>query len=249
MDMAFLSLLLTVFLQGQAADPSPAELLKSIDEQSSSFKDLTLEAKLVIHEAGPNSVREVGLTIQAKGGKRIIRFTSPEDIKGMGFLLENADTMYAILPAFGNRIRRLGTKQIGQSFMGSDFSSADFLGGKFSEVLDAKLVSSDAQVWLLNGTAKAGKESEYSSRTFRVEKSSRRLLQIEDFGAEGKKGRTVTFDEFKKVEGDSDCVLPGLWVSIDHLRKDHKSELRVLSAKANQGLGDELFKKEALVPK
>ena len=61
--------------------------------------------------------------IQKGTTKRLVRFLAPGDIKGMGMLVESADTMYALLPAFGNRVRRLGTHQVSQSFMGSDLAS------------------------------------------------------------------------------------------------------------------------------
>lgn len=239
---------LILLLSVQATDPSAADILKSVDEKAAAFQDLTLEASLSISEVG-GATRQVTFTFQEKAVKRLIRFTGPEDIKGMGFLFDGADAIYALLPAFGNRVRRLGANSLNLSFMGSDFSPRDLSGARLADSLEAKLVSGDASTWLLSCTPKAGKELGSSSRTVTVDRQNRRILRIEDFGEDGKKTRTLTFENFIKPEGDADMSVAGLVTAVDHVRSDHKSVLRIVAAKSNQGLGDELFKKEALAPK
>ena len=100
-------------------------LLVRTDKQNNAFKDARFEFKMRIKEPS-GQVREIEFTTLQKGNqKRLVRFLAPADVKGMGFLSESADVMYALLPAFGNRVRRLGSHQMNQSFMGSDLSSSD----------------------------------------------------------------------------------------------------------------------------
>src|SRR4051794_3890350 len=90
-------------------EPTPAEILKLTDKAHGDFVDLTTEAKLVIREPGQSSGREYQFVTISRGNeKRIVRFLAPGDVKGMGMLVENRDTMYAFLPGF-QRVRRLGT--------------------------------------------------------------------------------------------------------------------------------------------
>src|SRR5438445_378170 len=92
----------------RAGEPTADEILKMQDKAHGNFVDLTSEAKMIIREPGQTVGREFTFMTISKGNeKRLVRFTSPGDVKGMGMLTESRDTMYAYLPGF-NRVRRLG---------------------------------------------------------------------------------------------------------------------------------------------
>src|SRR5436190_1050793 len=106
------------------ADPG-ADLLKQVDDRLNAFKDGVFESKLLVREPGVAAAREYGFTTYQKvPDRRLVRFTAPGDVKGMGVLVENNETMYVFLPGF-QRVRRMGSHVKNQTFMGSDFSFED----------------------------------------------------------------------------------------------------------------------------
>src|SRR5579872_6331640 len=116
------ALALTLVSAGAWADaaPNPEKLLQAVDKQANNFKDATFQFKMRIKEPG-GQAREIEFSTLQKGTqKRLVRFISPGDIAGMGMLMENPESMYVLLPQFGNRVRRMGTHAKGQSFFGSD---------------------------------------------------------------------------------------------------------------------------------
>src|SRR5260370_353947 len=122
------------------AELSGPEILRKVDAELNAFTDGTFESRLLLKH--PNGQpREYGfVTYQKVPNKRLVRFTAPGDIKGMGVLVENPEVMYVFLPGF-QRVRRMGTHVKNQTFMGSDFSFEDMSQTTFGNTYDAKLLS------------------------------------------------------------------------------------------------------------
>src|SRR3954465_14248343 len=121
---------------------SGPEVLQKVDHAMNSFADGTFESKLLIHGSN-GQARELSFTTYQKvPDKRLVRFSAPGDLKGMGVLVENKDTMYVFLPGF-QKVRRVGTHVKAQTFMGSDFSYEDMSLSRYSPTYDAKLVKED----------------------------------------------------------------------------------------------------------
>jgi outer membrane lipoprotein-sorting protein len=226
------------------ADPTGPELLQKLDRALNSFDDGIFESKLLIKTPDGTS-REYGfITYQKSPDKRLVRFTSPGDVKGMGVLVENAETMYVFLPGF-QRVRRMGTHIKNQTFMGSDFSYEEMSQTAFTPSFDAKLVGQDDKTYSLELTAKAGKDLEFPRLRIVVDKTYFFPLRTEYLDASGKKLKTQIREDYKK-DG------PEHWqptrVSItDHRRNDHTSEIIFSSSKLNTGLKDDLFTQRSLV--
>lgn len=234
-----------------ADEPSPAEIIKLVDKAQGDFKDLTTDSKLVVMEPGATSGREYRFVTISKGNeKRLVRFLEPGDVKGMGMLIEGRDTMYALLPAFGNRIRRLGTHVKNQGFMGSDVSTEDMAGGTLADVYDVKVVSGSengGKEWKLELTVKPGKEAEFPRRFMWVQKDINQITRFEDFDAKGTNVRSSWRSDYRKDEGPANHYTPFLLRIVDHRRNDHVTEIRMLSAKVNQNVPDDTFTQRALV--
>src|SRR4051794_10211502 len=119
-----------------AGEPSGPEVLQKVDQQLNSFTDGVFESRLRVRTPD-GQAREYGFTTYQKvPDKRLVRFTSPGDVKGMGVLVENKETMYVFLPGF-QRVRRMGTHIKNQTFMGSDFSFEDMSQISFGSSYDA----------------------------------------------------------------------------------------------------------------
>lgn len=237
-----------------AAAPAPAaatapasetadQLLARSDREAAAFKDASFHFKMLIKEPS-GQVREVEFTTLQKGQKRLVRFQAPADVKGMGFLSESADVMYALLPAFGNRIRRLGTSQMNQSFMGSDLSSSDMNAAALSALYTAKQTGTEGELAILELTQKPDQKLEWPRLRLAVDSKTALVHRVEYLDASGKKLRTAARTDFKKdVSG---FMTPGKMTFTDHRRNNHQTELVLLDATFNQGLDDNKFTQREL---
>src|SRR3954470_16240377 len=125
-----------------AAEPTAAELLAELDHAMNAFRDGVFELKLRLKQPDGKTREYAFTTYQKVPNKRLVRFSAPGDVKGMGLLVENLETMYVFLPGF-QRVRRMGTHVKNQSFMGSDFSFEDMSQTSFSPTFDPKVVAED----------------------------------------------------------------------------------------------------------
>lgn len=224
-----------------ALTESPEQLLKRVDVQANAFKDATFQFKLRILD--PAGVRESEFTTQQKGIKRIVRFLSPANVKGMGVLVENADTMYVLLPEFNNRVRRVGTHQAGQSFMGSDVSNEDMSLTEFLPTYEPTAGGNEGSLVILNLKVRGGKPVEFPLLKLWIDAKDALITKIEYMDASGKKLRTQERLEYKTDNASHKS--PGKMVFTDH-RKNHKTELVLVSSKLDQGLSDDNFTQRAL---
>lgn len=224
-----------------AAAETPEQLLKRVDVQSNAFKDATFRFKLrILDAAGP---RESEFTTQQKGIKRIVRFLSPANVKGMGVLVENADTMYVLLPEFNNRVRRVGTHQAGQSFMGSDVSNEDMSLTEFLPTYEPSAGGSEGNLVVLKLKVRGGKPVEFPQLKLWIEPKDALITKIEYMDAGGKTLRTQ--ERLEYTTDNPAHKSPGKMVFTDH-RKNHKTELILVSSKLDQGLSDDNFTQRAL---
>ena len=225
------------------ADPG-ADVLAKVDTAMNNFTDGEFESKLFIKDPS-GQAREIGFTtFQKVPDKRLVRFSSPGDLKGMGVLVENKDAMYVFLPGF-QKVRRVGTHVKNQTFMGSDFSYEDMSLARYSPTYDAKLVKEDATSWELDLTVKAGQGIEYPRVHMWVDKKSNQPLKIDFEDASGKVLKTSEYVDYHIDDGTH--YGPSKVVVTDHRRNDHKSEIVFTRVKLNQGLKDDFFTQRTLI--
>jgi outer membrane lipoprotein-sorting protein len=225
-----------------AQKPTAAELLARVDRAINAFKDAVWECKLRVKEPS-GQWRELAFTTYQKvPGKRLVRFTGG-DMKGMGVLVESADTIYVYLPEF-KKVRRMGTHVKNQSFGGSDFTSDDMAQTSYAHAWDPKLVGEDATSFILELAQKPGQDREFPRVKMWVHKEHAQPVRLEYLDASGKKLKTEVRSEFKK---ESPEHFQPMRISVtDHRRNDHTSEIVFLSSKIDSGLGDDLFTVRAL---
>jgi outer membrane lipoprotein-sorting protein len=235
-------LCLLVAAPALAADSGP-EILGKVDQAMNNFSDGTFESKLYVKEPS-GQAREYGFTTYQKvPDRRLVRFSAPGDVKGMGVLVENKDTMYVFLPGF-QKVRRVGTHVKNQTFMGSDFSFEDMSQTRYSHLYDAKLVKADDKGWELELTAKLP-EAEFPKLRMWVDKTAVQPTKIDYLDGGGKVLKTQ--ERIGYHIDDAGHYGPKRVVIVDHRRNDHTSEIEFLHVKLNQGLKDDLFSQRSLI--
>ena len=234
--------LVALLLAAPALAQTGPEVLQQVDTAMNNFSDGTFESKLRVLE--PNGqAREYGFTtFQKVPDKRLVRFSSPGDVKGMGVLVENRETMYVFLPGF-QKIRRVGTHVNNTNFMGSDFAYEDMAQTAFSASYDAKLLSQDDKSWLLELTPKTP-GGDYTKIKMWVDKTAHQPTKMEYYDAAGKKLKTQERVDYSLANGHYN---PAKVIITDHRRNDHKSEIDFLGVKLNSGLKDDLFTQRSLI--
>ncbi len=234
----------TLLVAGSARADSGAAVLAKVDAAMNNFTDGEFQSKLLILDPG-GQAREIGFTtFQKVPDKRLVRFSSPGDLKGMGVLVENKDVMYVFLPGF-QKVRRVGTHVKAQTFMGSDFSYEDMSQTRYSPTYDAKLVKEDAGSWELELTVKPGQEIEYPRVHMWVDKKSQQPTKIDFMDQSGKVLKTTDYVDYHI--DDASHWGPSKVIVTDHRRNDHKSEIIFTKVKLNQGLKDDFFTQRTLI--
>lgn len=243
MKIAVAALILCTSAGAAIADGGP-DVLTKVDNAMNNFTDGEFESKLLIREPS-GQAREIGFTtFQKVPDKRLVRFSSPGDLKGMGVLVENKDVMYVFLPGF-QKVRRVGTHVKAQTFMGSDFSYEDMSLSRYSPTYDAKLVKEDANSWELELNVKPGQEIEYPRVHMWVDKKAQQPTKIDFADASGKVLKTSEYIDYHI--DDANHYGPAKVVVTDHRRNDHKSEIVFTHVKLNQGLKDDFFTQRTLI--
>ncbi|MCF8225004.1 MAG: outer membrane lipoprotein-sorting protein [Bacteroidales bacterium] len=128
-------LLHSVLCQGQ----DPAEIVRKSHDavKISSFEALSTLS--ITDSRGNVRIRENTMASKAYADgteKRIIKFTSPAEVKGTGILIfdyeDKADDMWIYLPAL-RKTRRIVSSEKSNSFMGSEFSNGDMSAPKVED--------------------------------------------------------------------------------------------------------------------
>jgi len=124
-------------------------------EDRETAKDARVSMRMRLFDR-QNRVRERGFTWMTRkgvkgaqtGDRTLVRFTSPSDINGTGFLVwkhSNADDeRFLYLPSLG-RVRRIAGSETQESFVGSDFTYEDIGGRKLEDYRYTLL--DDAATW------------------------------------------------------------------------------------------------------
>lgn len=218
------------------ADDKGTDVLKKVDGALNSFKDGYFESKLIVRN--PGGTREYDFTTSQKTpDKRLVLFTAPGDVKGMGILVQGSE-VHVYLPGF-QKVRRMGTHVKNQTFMGSNFGFDDFSQIAYATSFEAKINSEDDASWTIELAAKKGVDVEFPKMIMNVDKKTHHPLKVEYFDGSGKKLKTQIRSEYKQDA-------PNHWQPfkiqmIDHRRNDNASDIVFSNTKIDSGLQDDIF--------
>lgn len=217
------------------------QLLDKADSALDSFADATFESTLIIRRG--SGAREYRFTTFQRGERRLVRFTAPGEVKKMGVLVEDRETMYVFLPGF-DKVRRMGTHVRSQSFMGSDFSLAEVAQSRLAPLYQARRLGDDAGALRLELTARAGKSPEFPRLELWLDRASLRPTRLECFDAAGARLKTELRSDEKRA-GPA-ALEAGRVTVTDHRHEGRTSEIEYKMTARNQGLPDELFSLRSL---
>ena len=231
-----------IFVTGAfAQDLSAEQILSNADDVSNEAPDLTAMVEMILIEAdGDQSVRE--MEIYQKGAdSRLMRFLSPADQRGIGFLSLPDDVKYLYLPAF-DRVRRIASHVENQNFAGTDFSYDDLSSFRFGDEYEPTLNESSETHYILELTPKSGISCDYSMLMMWVQLDNFYPTKIEYYNRSG--------DLWKVLEQDGLQQFQGYWVSLEREMSDvisgHSTSMNMTEVEVDTGLSDDIFSQRYL---
>jgi hypothetical protein len=253
-------LLLAALAVPGAQTPSAEEVARQVDARDTG-RDSRLEMTMRLFDR-QGRVRERTLVVQAmrgtggkdrEGDRMLVRFQSPADIRGTGFLVwehpDVDDERFLYLPALG-RVRRIAGAETQESFVGSDLTYED-IGGRELDRYAYTLVTGpptwtgpDGQahpVWRLESRARAA-DAAYPRVVSVVRQDLLMVVAAEIFNRRDEREKSYEVRALRQFDG--------IWTATDvsmvnHLQRT-RTELTVTGARYNLGLTSAAFTRRAL---
>ncbi|GMR25697.1 MAG: outer membrane lipoprotein-sorting protein [Ignavibacteria bacterium] len=224
-------LMLTTIANAQTGN----EILAKVDSVMNAPKDMTAIEKMTLTDKD-GSQKDRDTKIYQKGSEwRLVRFLTPADVKGVGFLRLASDRLYLYLPAF-RKVRRIASSVKNENFMGTDFSYEDMSQSSYSNDYTAKLLKKENDQYILELTPKPNADVSYEKLILYVDQSNYVYRKIEYYN-NGKQIKVLTVDNIEKI----DNYWFGKKMEMRDLKKDHRTTLTLTEIKFDQGLSDKVF--------
>ncbi len=240
----YISLLLVLMLSGCMLDAKAqdaASILAKMDKIIFSPKDKQGKVTIILTDrTGKEKVREATM-LQKGRDKKLYRYTKPESQAGIATLSLSNDVMWLYMPAF-EKPKKISMLAKDQSFTGTDFSYEDMVTTPYSDRYTPTLLSSEGNIYLLKLIPKSGK-SNYSKVFVKIDKANGYPVSMEFFNRMDKKFKESNY-KFEKVGEYWNAAE----VTMMDYEKNHATKILLQDVKFDQGLSDDLFLVEKLIP-
>lgn len=236
MRYLFLPLALLLFLNTSFAQLTAVEILKKVDEVSYSAKDQFYKSKVTLIDKNGRETYREALMYQKGTNKRLVKFTEPADIRGIGFLSLPDDVNYVYLPAF-KKSRRIASHIKNQNFAGTDFTYEDMEALTYSEKWEPELLRKDDSYYVLKLTPRKGRTSDYSKLILYARVDNFYPEKIEYYDKAGNLHKILTRRKIQKIGN--------YWVALEtemkDIKKNHTTKLVLEDVKFDTNLSDDIF--------
>ncbi|MFO7815761.1 MAG: outer membrane lipoprotein-sorting protein [Halanaerobiales bacterium] len=175
--------------------------------------------------------------------KKIMFFTSPQDIRGTSFMNwtyedKRADSQWIYLPAL-KKIKRISAENKSDYFMGSDFTYDD-LGERKVEEDNHKLIGSKKingeECYIVENIPKE-EDYLYSKTITWVSKDNWIGLKKEFYDNDGNLLKTLTVKDYEKINGIVTITKSEMY----NKQKAHKTILKLDEVEYNTGISEDKF--------
>lgn len=205
---------------------------------------------LLVDKSGNKRERVMENLRRRKGGQlqSVVRFRAPQDVAGTAFLMlernKGESEQYIYLSGL-KRTRRIVGREREGSFMGSDFSYADFERRDTRESNHKRLPDEDIggiKTYVIESTPKKGAESAYSKIVTWVRTDNFLPLRIKFFDKKGKLLKTFYTKRIRTMDGRPVIVE----AQMSNLQTKHTTELIVDDLRPRKDIPDTAFTPTAL---
>jgi uncharacterized protein len=181
--------------------------------------------------------------------RRIVRFSSPPDVKDTAILLvehaDGDDDIWVYLPAL-KKVRRLVSSNKKDSFAGTDFTYGDVIGHRVDEwqhTLAGEETLDGQPVYVIESvpaTPAVRDVSGYSRRRSWIRKDNFVQIKGEFWDRGGQLLKTATFTDVRLVDQAKQRWQP-MRIEASNAQTGHRTVITFENFKANQGVKDEFF--------
>jgi hypothetical protein len=243
--------------RGQARALTAEAVARAMDERDTG-RDSRAELRMRLIDRQGRS-RERVLTIAAikgtggKGDKTLVRFVSPNDIRGTALLVwehdDAADERFLFLPALG-RVRRIAGQEKQESFVGSDLSYEDVGGRDIADYTyafaaeNAVWTAPDGSrhaAWSLESRARS-EDAEFPRSVSIVLKEQLVSVHADIFNRRDERAKVFDVTRLERVDG----IWSALEMVVANERDKTRTELTTTSLRYNVGLTDDDFSRRML---
>jgi len=213
-----------------------SQILEKVDDVINAPKDQDLKIKLVlIDKEGKEKIREMSM-LQKGSDKRMVKFLSPADQRGIAFLSLPGDIMYLYLPAF-KKVRRIASHVKNTKFAGTDFTYEDMEAKRYLEKWLPELIKKEDSHYILQLNPKEGVKTDYSKLIMWVRTDNFYPTKIEHYDKGNKPYKVMVREKIEKVKE--------YWISkqseMEDLKEKHKTKMLLEDVKFDSELSDEFF--------
>jgi len=254
--MKKLTLLLTVLIlltftdrlsaQERITDEEQARsIFEKVDDRRNSIESETAQMEMVITDPrGRTRSRTMQSwnVVDGDDNKSLIIFSDPGNVRGTGFLTvrEDANTDQRLYLPSVERIQTIGSAELGDRFMGSDFTYED-LGDQDPDDYEFEWLEEHEDYYLVR--ALKPDSDQYAYVEFEILKEKYALQKIHYFNDED--------EQIKRLEAESlEQITDQLWspakMTMYDLREDRKTELTWSERQINTSIEDWRFTERGL---
>ena len=216
------------------------QILKGVDNVINAPRDQTLKQKMILIDRKGNEKVRILRIFQKGFDRRMAKFLSPADQKGIAFLSLPNDVIYLYLPAF-KKVRRIAAHVKNTKFAGTDFTYEDMEAKRYADKWIPKLLKTEENIYLLQIIPKSGTKTDYSKMILQVRKDNFYPARVELYNKGGKLFKIATTSNIKKIGK--------YWVAKETIMKDiktrHTTKVILLDVKFDRGLSNRKFSKRS----
>jgi len=220
-------------------------ILEATDTIHFGYRTQEVVATLNVFEGDGTPGRVITIQMFQDGPKRLIRMLDPPEVKGMGILIKDRDTMYVYVPEF-DKVRRIASHARKQTFLGSDFNYEDMAMARLSGDYEAEIERETADEVVMLLKAKPDRTPAYPKLRVVIDKKTVQMTRQEYFDEDGKHVRTQERSEMSAFDHPDYAVQSKIRM-IEHTNKDHYTILQMTSFNADHEIPSGTFSKRTLV--
>jgi len=221
---------------------SSLEIAQKGDAVVNAPKDAHIHTTMILRDKNGNENRRTSEIYQMGSQKRLIRFLSPADQRGIGFLALPDDVMYLYLPAY-HKIRQIASHVKNQNFAGTDMTYEDLSEFELAKAHSIEKTGEDNSTYILKLTPGDTKEKDYAYLIVHYRKDNFYPILINYYDSSGNLIKTIERTDLVRVKG--------YWVAkkivATDLRKNHSTTSIMDKIEFDVGLTDDNFTKRYLM--
>lgn len=222
-------------LQGQDA----TAIVKKLDANLAKVKDKQVDVEMTMTNLKSGKQKLKKAVLYQKGeDKKLFRYTYPESDAGIASLTLPNNEVYLYLPMF-KKPKKITNIAESNAFNKSDFSISDMATSGYLKDYSLTLMDPDGTAHKVLLSPK-DENTPYTKLVLYINKTNSILEKVEYYDTGGME-KFATYHQIK---------VQGIWVpdevSMENVKKQSKTTLKMSNIKINQGLDDGIFTVEML---